>query len=85
MFARLQRRLGRQVLTSTHSTDLLRDEGIGLDEVLLLSPGAKGTSIRQASDFEEIKSLLEGGLSLAEAVIPLTRPRKVEQLAMFGD
>lgn len=85
MFARLQRRVGRQVLVSTHSTDLLRDEGIGLDEVLLLEPGAGGTSVRPASDFAEIKSLLEGGLSLAEAVIPLTRPKRVEQLAMFGD
>ncbi len=85
MFARLQRRVGRQVLVSTHSTDLLRDEGIGLDEVLLLEPGAEGTSVRPASDFAEIKSLLEGGLSLAEAVIPLTRPKRVEQLAMFGD
>jgi predicted ATPase len=85
MFARLQRRLGRQVFVSTHSTDLLRDEGIGLDEVLLLVPGAEGTSVRQASDFEEIKSLMEGGLSLAEAVIPVTRPKSVEQLAMFGD
>lgn len=85
MFARLQRRVGRQVLVSTHSTDLLRDEGIGLDEVLLLEPGAEGTSVRPASDFAEIKSLLEGGVSLAEAVIPLTRPKRVEQLAMFGD
>lgn len=85
MFARLQRRSGRQVLMSTQSTDLLRDDGIGLDEVLLLEPSSEGTSVRPASGFAEIKSLLEGGLTLAEAVIPLTRPRKVEQLAMFGD
>lgn len=39
MFARIQRRTGRQILVSTHSADLLRDEGIGLDEVLLLLPG----------------------------------------------
>ena len=38
MFARMQRRTGRQVLVSSHSADLLRDEGIGLDEVLLLKP-----------------------------------------------
>lgn len=34
MLARVQRRSGRQILISTHSSDLLRDEGIGLDEVL---------------------------------------------------
>ena len=85
MFARIQRRLGRQVLISTHSSDLLRDEGIGLDEVLLLEPGEEGTSVRPANDFAEIRALLEGGVSLAEAVIPRTRPRRVEQLALFGD
>jgi predicted ATPase len=85
MFARIQRRLGRQVLISTHSSDLLRDEGIGLDEVLLLEPGEEGTSVRPANDFAEIRALLEGGVSLAEAVIPRTRPRRIERLALFGD
>ena len=43
MFARVQRHSGRQILVSTHSYNLLRDEGIGLDEVLLLEPGAEGS------------------------------------------
>jgi predicted ATPase len=83
MFVRIQRRSGRQILTSTHSTDLLRDEGIGLDEVLLLQPG-DGTSVRPVSGFEEIRALLEEGLSLADAVMPQTSPEKVQQLAFFG-
>ena len=37
MLARMQRRVGRQVLISSHSSDLLRDEGIGLDEILVLA------------------------------------------------
>lgn len=85
MFARIQRRTGRQVLTSTHSTDLLRDEGIGLDEVLLLQPGSEGTSLTPAKDFSEVVALLVGGVTLAEAIIPRTRPRGVEQLALFPD
>jgi predicted ATPase len=85
MFARIQRRSGRQILISTHSAELLRDEGIGLDEVLLLKPGAEGTSVRPASDFSDVKVLLEGGESLADAVIPQTRPERAEQLALFGD
>jgi len=85
MFARTQRRFGRQILVSTQSTDVLRDDGIGLDEVLLLRPGKEGTSVRPASAFTEIGSLLEGGVSLAEAVIPRTRPEEVQQLALFGD
>lgn len=85
VFARIQGRTGRQILISTHSTDLLRDDGIGLDEVLLLEPAPEGTSARPASSYSEIKALLQGGLSLAEAVIPRTRPQRVEQLTLFGD
>lgn len=85
MLARIQSKTSRQILVSTHSTDLLRDEGIGLDEVLLLLPGTEGTQVRLAASFAEAKTLLEGGLTLADAIIPLTRPARVEQLALFGD
>jgi predicted ATPase len=85
MFARMQRRSGRQVMVSSHSTDLLRDEGIGLDEVLLLIPSSEGTSVQPAREFREIEELLKGGVSLADAVMPRTRPQDAEQLMMFGD
>ena len=85
MFARIQRRSGRQVLVSTHSTDLLADQGIGLDEVLLLIPGGEGTAVWTAANLAEVRALMDGGLSLPEAVMPHTRPGKVEQLSLFGD
>lgn len=85
MFARIQRRTGRQVIISTHSTDLLKDEGIGLDEVLLLLPRTEGTLVRPANAFSEIVHLLEGGISLADAVVPQTAPTRAEQLALFGE
>jgi predicted ATPase len=84
MFARIQRRSGRQVLVSTHSSDLLQDRGIGLDEVLLLLPEHEGTAVQPASAFEEIPLLLEGGSSLADAVVARTRPARAEQLSLFG-
>jgi predicted ATPase len=85
MFARIQRRTGRQIMVSTHSSDLLEDEGIGLDEVLLLEPGEEGTSVRVAKDADQIESLVASGLTIAEAAVPRTRPARVEQLALFGD
>ncbi len=85
MFARVQRRTGRQIFLSTHSPDLLRDEGIGLDEVLLLRPSPEGTEVSTAGSHREIRNLLEGGLTLADAVIPRTRPQNPQQLALFGD
>jgi len=84
MIARLQRRVARQVLMSTHSSDLLRDPGIGLNEVLLLRPGPEGTTVAPASDFKEIGVLLDGGLSVAEAVLPWTRPAGAAQLPLFA-
>jgi len=82
----MQSRTGRQVMISTHSTDLLRDDGIGLDEVLLLTPSEQGTSVQPASERKDIRALLEGGgISLVDAVIPHTRPRQAEQLMLFAD
>jgi hypothetical protein len=84
MFATAQRRSGRQIILSTHSSDLLQDRGIGIDEVLMLVPGDEGTTVRLANSFREIPELLRGGLSLADAVIPRTRPEHAEQLVLFG-
>ncbi len=85
MLARMQRRSGRQIFLSTHSPDLLRDEGIGCDEVLLFTPKKEGTEVKTAASQRDIRDLLEGGLSLADAVIPKTKPERAEQLALFGD
>ena len=85
MFARVQRLTGRQIFISTHSSDLLRDDGIGLDEVLLFIPEAEGTSVKTAANEKDIQLLLQGGLSLADAVVPKTRPEKVHQLTLFGE
>lgn len=85
MFARVQRRTGRQIFLSTHSPDLLQDDGIGLDEVLLLRPTPNGTEVTSASSHREIRDLLEGGLSLAEVVLPRTQPAQAAQLARFGE
>lgn len=83
MLARMQSRVGRQVLVSTHSPELLQDDGIGLDELLLLLPMDEGTEVKPASDFDEIGTLLDSGMSVADAVVPRTRPRHAEQLSFF--
>ncbi len=85
MLNRVQRgvRTRRQILLSTHSAALLADPGIGLDEVLLLVPGQEGTTVRPASDFDEIALLLDGGLTMGDAVLPTTAPDRAPQLALF--
>ena len=85
MLARVQRRSGRQIFLSTHSPDLLRDTGIGLDETLLFAPKEDGTRVSTATSEREIGQLLDAGLSLAEIVMPRTRPADVTQLALFAN
>ena len=82
--ARMQARTSRQVFLSTHSGDLLSDEGIGLDEVLLLLPSeGEGTLARLAADDQEARSLLDSGMSMEEIVIPRTAPAMARQLSFF--
>jgi predicted ATPase len=80
---RLQRQKKRQMVISTHSPDLLSDPGIGGEEVLLLTPGEEGTSVELASSIKEIKDLLEGGLTVADAALPRTVPSDILQLDLF--
>lgn len=83
MFARVQRRTGQQIILSTHSPELLRDEGIGLDEALLIMPKTGGARITPAEFLPQIDELLAGGLTLADIVIPQTRPQQGEQLSLL--
>ncbi len=80
---RVQKQRKRQVILSTHSADLLSDRGIGGEEVLLLTPSVEGTKVEIASRIDEIKDLLAGGLSVADATLPRTTPPKANQLDLF--
>jgi predicted ATPase len=80
---RIQKQRQRQVMVSTHSPDLLSDPGIAGEEVLLLTPSEEGTRIELASSVQEIKDLLEGGLSIADAAVPRTSPESLSQLDLF--
>lgn len=80
---KLQKPKKRQALVSTHSIDLLNDKGISLDEILVLTPSAEGTSVSTAASLPAIKEMLDGGLTPGQAVLPRTRPRDINQLTMF--
>lgn len=70
MIARLGRKTGRQVLLSTHSADLLSDEGIAPEEVLLLEPSEEGTEVRVAQEDEQVRDLLKGGATMPKPCCP---------------
>ena len=80
LFSRLQRRGKRQMFVSTHSWDLLSDKGIGGEEVIMLVPAKEGTELHVAGDDPEVLSLLNSGLSIADAALPKTAPPGLQQL-----
>jgi predicted ATPase len=82
---RIQAKKKRQTLISTHSYDLLLDRGIGGEEVLLLIPDKEGTNIRTASSIDDVRVLIESGISVAEATLPRTAPRDIDQLSLFNE
>lgn len=73
----------RQVIVSTHSGDLLTPRSVEPSEVLVLKPAADGsTAVEPASDDDEIAALLQGGMSMADAVMPRTEARDANQLLL---
>lgn len=72
-----------QFILSTHSTEMLEDPGLGLDEVLILKPGDDGTTAIPATKIPDIESFLDAGLNLAEILNPETAPADIDRLAAF--
>lgn len=82
LFARLVKGTqARQVLISTHSYALLRDVGIQPEEILKLVPEKSGTVVYRTS--KDATTLMERGLSAAEAVLPEIRRDGNQQLSLF--
>ncbi|MBI1918353.1 MAG: AAA family ATPase [Planctomycetes bacterium] len=63
---------GRQVLLSTHSVDLLSDEGISADEILLIQPGENGSTVTEAASNLTIRRLMEASIPASQAVLSHT-------------
>lgn len=72
---------GPQVLFTTHSEEILKDQGLGLDEVVVLEPGAEGTEALLGASVQGAGRLLENGLNLAEILGPRTKPKRVDELS----
>jgi predicted ATPase len=63
----------RQLLISTHSDELLRDSGIGADEVLLIKPDKEGAVLKEP-DQEDRIALRNKGLTVADVLLPKSGP-----------
>jgi len=82
LFWKLQASKGRQVLLSTHSYSLLSDPGIQPEEVIILHPGAEGTTVSSAADHKDVLALIKGGMSIGQAILPITDPENIADLSL---
>jgi hypothetical protein len=48
-----------------------------------LDAAKEGTRVRTANDIDDVRTLLESGLSPEEVVIPFSSPKEAEQLGLF--
>jgi len=82
---RLQKQKMRQVIISSHSAEMLADRGIRATEVALLRPrGSEGTVVELAADNRDVRLLLDGGMALSDAILPMTAPEEIEQMDLFS-
>lgn len=84
LLSSLTDRSRRQLILSTHSSDLFSDPGIALEEVVLVTPGNSSSEAVAAADCTRLKSLYEGGLSLSEIIPAETAPDNTWALATLG-
>jgi predicted ATPase len=78
LFSQLLRRKSTQIFVTTHSFELLSEPGIGAEEIVLLTPSPEGTKAQAGAQNFAIRTMLESGLSAAEAVLPLATPQNLE-------
>jgi predicted ATPase len=83
MMLRATKSTGRQVLATTHASELLRDEALGVDEVLVLTPSDEGTTATLARDLPEVQRLLDNGYNLQEALNKALKPDSIGQLSFL--
>lgn len=84
ILSRVSSKNGPQIVLSTHSTEILADEGLGLDEVILLQPGEEGTTVLSAAEIPDVRHLVSAGVNLSEVLEPMTRPSEVSAISRFG-
>lgn len=82
MFASAQRAKDMQIAMTTHSPDLLDDEGVNPNEIVVLrvKEGDHGTSGTLLSDIEEAQAELAADLPISGIVDGLINPRILDPL-----
>ena len=79
------RKSHRQVIVSTHSKELVSDEGIMPEEILTLEPSQEGTKVQAGSKDPVMMAIAEAGGSVADIAVAKTNPVRssIDQLDLM--
>lgn len=81
--SKLQRYKSKQIIITTHSYDILSNEGISTKEVLVLEPSKEGTIVKTVSEIPEIQRIVDAGFSIADATISATTPQGISKFTQL--
>ena len=82
LFHLVQREGEPQVILTTHSPNMLEEEGINPQEVVLLEPGAEGTNASTLDKIEQVNEINNIGVPIGDFLIPLSKPESPYRLAL---
>ena len=75
MIASVQRGKDMQVVMTSHSPDLLDDEGVASEEILVLTRGDENTQASLLSECSPESDFVDTGVLKSEAISNLINPR----------
>ena len=78
--SQMQRGKARQVIMTTHSYEILSNNGISSQEIVVLEPGSEGTKAYMGAQNEDIMRLLNAGFTVADAVNSVTEPKQINRI-----
>lgn len=78
--AKVQRNKKRQVIITTHSYEILSNQGIRADELVILRPTSEGTVAINAKTDDTVSAMLDAGLTAADAAMSETKAQNVNDI-----
>lgn len=84
VLATAQRNQELQLIVSTHSPDLLDDEGVRPNEILVLRVTSDGSDASKLSEIEKVRHEVVAGLPKSEIVTGLVSPQDLSGLIAAG-
>ena len=82
LFHLVQKANEPQVILTTHSPNMLEDEGVNPREVVLLQPGTEGTNAVTTDTLDQVNEVINMGFPIGDSVIPLSKPENPHRIAL---